>query len=128
MVALAALIYYVFATEIAGMLALKKKDEEEDRPVRKKKVPNVSRPLSLLPSSAGLPRISVPNRGGLSLIGAPVDTWNGHDLYLRASRRWRCRGGSFDPCQSPESSPDDFNGQSVRVLSVLVKFVLDRWA
>lgn len=38
MICLAGLIYYVFATELAGMLKPKEEDEEEP-PLRRKKVP-----------------------------------------------------------------------------------------
>ena len=42
-VALAGLIYYVFATELAGMLKPKEQESKDDPPVRKKVVPTVSR-------------------------------------------------------------------------------------
>lgn len=41
-VALAALIYYVFATELTGMLKPKEKDPDDEPPARRKKVPIVS--------------------------------------------------------------------------------------
>lgn len=41
---LAMLIYYVFATELAGMLKMKK-DEEDDPAQKRRKVPDVSNPI-----------------------------------------------------------------------------------
>ena len=71
---LAGLIYYVLITELNAMMPSKEKEEEKERPTKRKKVPNVSDV-----SSFGDCKTDV------------VDTRNGHDIPLRALRRG-CQG------------------------------------
>ena len=98
-ICLAGLIYYVFATELAGMLKPKPKDEQEP-PLRRKRVPKAR----LNPSSYALSLLMVAGSG------------DGDDISIRTYQGWWSQRVGVYTCQSTLSSSHDLYRQSICIV------------